>query len=123
MLLQKFSINLVKSFLIAFIRFAKNKFEIVNRCHYEDEVRSNPLYLDCHDFLRSLAMTIKNKLAILNNNVAFASACRDACPPLVWQAHCVIKGVRQRRPVGKTHCYCKFIFYRHCETSQEVVAI
>ena len=45
--------NLVKSFLIAFIRFAKNKFEIVNRCHYEDEVRSNTLYLDCHAYARN----------------------------------------------------------------------
>ena len=41
--------------------------------------------------------------------MAFASACRDACPPLVWQAHRVMQGVRQRRPVGKTHCYLTFL--------------
>ncbi len=33
--------------------------------------RSNPLYLDCHDFLRSLAMTIKNNLEILNSVKTF----------------------------------------------------
>ena len=104
LLLQKFNVNLVKYFLSVFICFAKNKFEIVNPCHYEDEVRSNPIYVDCHDFLRSLAMTIKNNFAILNNNVASASACR-------WQAHCATQGVRQRRPFGKTPCYLTSITF------------
>ena len=61
MLLQKLNINLVKSFLSVFIRFAKNQF------------------------------------AILNNNVA--------------SAHCVMQGVRQRRPVGKTPCYLTSITF------------
>ena len=70
LLLQKFKINLVKSFLSVFIRFAKNKFEIVNRCHYEDEVRSNPIYVDCSPkvgfSLTPFAMTIKNNFANIN---------------------------------------------------------
>ncbi|WP_432633439.1 hypothetical protein, partial [Brachyspira sp.] len=66
----------------------------------------------------AFAMTIKNNFAVLNNNVAFASACLDYCPPLVWQAHCVMQGVRQdycpplaRRPVGKTPCYLTSITF------------
>ena len=75
--MQKFNINLVKSFLSAFISFEKNKFEIVNRCHSpkasygnEDEVRSNPIYVDCSPkagfSLTPFAMTIKNNFANLN---------------------------------------------------------
>ena len=60
MLLQKFKINLVKSFLITFIRFAKNKFEIVNRCHYEDEVRSNLFCVDCNAYTKSEQTPARN---------------------------------------------------------------
>ena len=39
-------------------------------CHYEDEVRSNPLYLDCHAYARNDKFKIyngdKNNFAILN---------------------------------------------------------
>ena len=84
--MQKFSINLVKSFLIAFIRFAriisliknsfgKNSLSFAEGVLWERGVsRSNPLYLDCHDFLRSLAMTIKNNLEILNSVKTFLTS-------------------------------------------------
>ncbi len=92
-LFQKYFFNLVKTFLTSinflsvFIRFAKNQFEIISHCHSprlksavseasygnegnaRDKVWQSPSNLfcvDCHDFLRSLAMTIKNNFAILN---------------------------------------------------------
>ena len=106
--MQKSSINLVKSFLIAFIRFAKNKFEIVNRCHYEDEVRSNPIYVDCFVSLamtvlslahsvRLMAMTIKNNFVNLNlvktflTSITFDSLSREIKNPCL-----VIKKLYQK---------------------------
>ena len=59
-------------FLSGFIRFAKIQFEIISHCHYEGNARdkvgqspSNPIYLDCHDFLRSLAMIMAKKLFLV----------------------------------------------------------
>ena len=56
--------------------------------------------------LQPLVLTIQRNAAILNNNVAFASACR-------WQAHCVIQGV-------KTPCYSCFKFFKNWIASAEL---
>ena len=89
-------------FLSVFIRFTKNKFEIVNRCHYEDEVRSNPLYLDCHAYARNDKFKIyngdKNNFAILNlvksflTSITFDSLSRKIKNPCL-----VIKNLFKRR--------------------------
>ena len=104
--MQKFNINLVKSFLIAFICFAKISSLIKNSFDKNSlSLRgfAEAIYMNWIASL-SFAMTIKNNFAILNNNVASASACR-------WQAHCATQGVRQRRPFGKTPCYLTSITF------------
>ena len=84
------------NFLSVVIRFAKNQFEIVNRCHYEDEVRSNPIYVDC---LTSFAMTIKNK---------FANLITRRLQPLVLTIQRKASKCNCRQWV-KTHCFQTFL--------------
>ncbi|WP_432633523.1 hypothetical protein [Brachyspira sp.] len=99
------------NFLSAFIRFAKisslikNSFG-KNSLSLRGDSRSNLFCVDCHASrcvpngnARNDKFKIyndnKNNFAVLNNNVALA--------------HCVMQGVRQRRPVGKTPCYIAFL--------------
>ena len=98
LLLQKFNINLVKSFLISFICFAKIISLIKNSLSLRGVSRSNPFYLDCHDFLRSLAMTIKNNFANLNLVKTFLTSITfDSLSEKIKNLRLVIKKFKTRR--------------------------
>ena len=83
------------NFLSVVIRFAKNQFEIISRCHYEDEVRSNPICVDC---FTPFAMTIKNNFANLNLVKTFLTSITfDSLSEKIKNLRLVIKKFQTRR--------------------------